>query len=462
MIRFSAELYRVIVEGTLQGLMIVQNKQHVFVNQAFSKIVGYSVEELLQMSSDEAWVMVHPDDQPLLASRDKTREKGKEIAPKYEYRYICKDGSIKWVEAYSRTIEYDEKPALLILTVDITDRKKTQAELQRREVILRGVFETAKDIIFIKNRNLKYIRVNPAMADLFDMTIEELVGATDLDLFGEENGKDIQKSDRKVLQGETMENVAARPVRRKPYVFHSIKVPLKDTDGEIVGIVGIARDVTEIINAQTALKKQRDELSAFAHMMSHDIKNGLQAILGYVDLYTEKPDNSHCKKIVDLVESLDELLDKSVALADAGKIIGKTESVNLEELVTQIAFSVIPEGIRFEHADLLTINCDREKMRQVVQNLLLNAVEHGHPSVIQVKGETNEQCYSILFCNDGNPIAETKREDIFSAHLISKTATGGLGLAIVKRIVEAHGWTISLDSSENTVFRITLPRESLI
>ena len=461
MIRFSAELYRVIVEGTLQGLMIVQDKQHVFVNQAFSKIVGYSVEELLQMSSDEAWVMVHPDDQPLLASRDKTRKKGEEIAPKYEYRYICKDGSIKWVEAYSRTIEYDEKPALLILTVDITDRKKTQAELQRREVILRGVFETAKDIIFIKNRNLKYIRVNPAMADLFDMTIEELVGATDLDLFGEENGKDIQKSDRKVLQGETMENVAARPVRRKPYVFHSIKVPLKDTDGEIVGIVGIARDVTEIINAQTALKKQRDELSAFAHMMSHDIKNGLQAILGYVDLYTEKPDNSHCKKIVDLVESLDELLDKSVALADAGKIIGKTESVNLEELVTQIAFSIIPEDIRFEHTDLPTINCDREKMRQVVQNLLLNAVEHGQPSVIQIKGETSEQYYFILFCNDGNPIPETKREDIFSAHLTSKTATGGLGLAIVKRIVEAHGWTISLDSSEKTVFRIILPRESL-
>jgi PAS domain S-box-containing protein len=456
-IRFSAELYRVIVEGTLQGLMIIQDKKHVFVNEAFTNIVGYSVDELLHMSSEEAWEMVYPDDQKLLAKRDIAREEGKDIVPKYEYRYICKDGSIKWVEAYSRTIEYDERPALLILTVDITDRKRTQAELQQREVMLRGVFETAKDVIFIKDKDSRYIRVNPAMAELFDTTIEELIGSTDPELFGPKNGKEIQKSDRKVLEGETVENVAARPVRSKPYIFHSIKVPLRDTDGEILGIVGIARDITEIINAQTALRKQRDELSSFAHMMSHDIKNGLQAILGYIDFNIENPAKSHCEKIVGLVESLDELLDKSVALADAGKIIGDIDLVDLEELVTQIAFSVIPEDIKFEYTNLPSVKCDKEKIRQVVQNLLLNAVEHAHPSIIQVKGEINEQGLSLLFSNDGTPIPESKKENIFSSHYSSRTVSGGLGLAIAKRIVEAHGWTIALDSSKKTVLRITIP-----
>jgi PAS domain S-box-containing protein len=461
-IRFSAEIYRIIAEGTLQGLMIIQNNRHVFVNQSLADIVGYTVEDLLQMSSEECWALVHPDDQPLLASRDKAREEGRKLDFKYEYRYICKDGSIKWVEAYSRSIRYDEKPALLILAVDVTDRKKAQEELQKREMMLRAVFETAKDIIFIKDKNMKYIRVNPAMADLFDKSIEELLGSTDIELFGEEDGKTIQESDRKVLQGETFENVAARPVRRKPYVFHSIKVPLRNSEGEIVGIVGIARDVTEILSAQEALKKQRDELSEFAHMMRHDIKNGLQAILGYVDYYSEVSNNHNFKKILELVESLDDLLDKSVALADAGKIIGDVESVDLEEIVSQIAFSVVPEGIDFEHTDLPKIYCDKDKMKQVIQNLLLNAVEHGKPSSIKVRLEKDPTNLSLLFINDGIPIPKTKRENIFSSHLKSKTATGGLGLAIVKRIVEAHGWTITLDSSKTTTFRITIPNEALV
>jgi signal transduction histidine kinase len=99
-------------------------------------------------------------------------------------------------------------------------------------------------------------------------------------------------------------------------------------------------------------------------------------------------------------------------------------------------------------------------MRQVVQNLLLNAVEHGKPNLIQVKGEKNTVGISLLFINDGDPIPEIRRENIFSSHLESKTATGGLGLAIVKRIVEAHGWTISIDASDKTVFRITIQNEA--
>ena len=460
-IRFSAELYRVIVEGTLQGLLIVQNNQHVFVNEAFSEIVGYSVDDLLKMSSEEAWALVYPEDQAGIINRDEAREKGEVLDSKYEYRYIRKDGTIRWVEAYSRLIEYDEKPALLILAVDVTDRKETEEELQKRELMLSGVFETAKDIIFIKDKEMKYIRVNPAMGDLFDKSIEELQGSTDLDLFGEEQGKNIQESDREVLQGKIVENVAARPVRKKPYVFHSIKVPLRNTKGEIVGIVGIARDVTEIITAQEVVKKQRDELSAFAHMMSHDIKNGLHAILGYVDLHSETPDNTHCEKISELVESLDELLDKSVSLADSGRIIGENELVDLDDLVSQIAYSLIPSEIHFEHSKLPSVCCDREKIRQVVQNLLLNAVEHGQPNEIEVRVESNSAGLSLLFINDGKHIPEFKREDIFSSHFKSKTATGGLGLAIAKRIVEAHGWKLSLDTLEKTTFRITIPNDPL-
>jgi signal transduction histidine kinase len=101
--------------------------------------------------------------------------------------------------------------------------------------------------------------------------------------------------------------------------------------------------------------------------------------------------------------------------------------------------------------------CDKEKVIQIVQNILLNAVEHGTPANVEVFAEDSDEGVSIIFRNDGKIIPEEHRLKLFERGFTTKKASGGLGLSIVQKLVEAHGWTIQLDKSQNTSFRISIP-----
>ena len=143
---------------------------------------------------------------------------------------------------------------------EIVEREQAENCLRESEERLRAIFQKAQDSIFIKDRSLKYSQVNPAMERLFDLPTSKLVGLTDEDLFGEEAGSYIKKVDSRVLAGEIIEEEHTKLVRGVPRTFHVIKVPIHEKSGEIVGLCGIARDITERKKAKEALQKARDEL----------------------------------------------------------------------------------------------------------------------------------------------------------------------------------------------------------
>jgi len=142
---------------------------------------------------------------------------------------------------------------------DITSHKEMEKNLRESEEIFRAIFETAKDCIFIKNRSLQYIQVNPTMEELFGMPAEQLINKTDIDLFGEVAGKHVMEVDRCVINGEIIEEEPTKPVNGIPHTFHTIKVPLKDANGNIFGLFGIARDITERKKVKQALKESEEK-----------------------------------------------------------------------------------------------------------------------------------------------------------------------------------------------------------
>jgi PAS domain S-box-containing protein len=140
--------------------------------------------------------------------------------------------------------------------------KELEEKIQALENRFRAVVETARDSIFIKNRFLKYTYVNPAMEKLFQLPARALLGKTDAELFGEVAGKHIVKVDSRVLKGEIIQDEYTKPVGKTPITFQVIKVPIRDAFGEITGLCGIARDITERMQAGAALaeseKRQRE------------------------------------------------------------------------------------------------------------------------------------------------------------------------------------------------------------
>ncbi len=128
---------------------------------------------------------------------------------------------------------------------DISDRKKAEQELRVSEERFRAIFESAQDCIYIKDRSFRYLLVNPAMEKLFQMPASEFIGRDAGYLYGPEAGKRVEGYDACVLAGKTISKESIKPIWSQNRTFHLVKTPIRDQAGEIVGICGIARDITE-------------------------------------------------------------------------------------------------------------------------------------------------------------------------------------------------------------------------
>ena len=121
-----------LVEYSLQGFAIVQNSRIVFCNKSFAEILGYSVEELL--SSSDLKEIIHPEDRSLVVDRHHKRLTGDPVPERYEHRMIKKDGSECWVQIHAKLSEYDGKPAIQLVQLDILNKSR-----------LKKLFEKAKN-----------------------------------------------------------------------------------------------------------------------------------------------------------------------------------------------------------------------------------------------------------------------------------------------------------------------------
>ncbi len=139
-----------------------------------------------------------------------------------------------------------------------------QAEDSARQAAARFqvLFDCAQDCIFIKNRSLVYTEANAAMGRLFGMPPAEIVGKTDVHLFGEAAAAETAEYDRRVLAGETLEFEQTKPVGGVPATFHVIKAPMRDESGAVWGLGGIARDVTHRWRIMRGLERREAILGA--------------------------------------------------------------------------------------------------------------------------------------------------------------------------------------------------------
>jgi PAS domain S-box-containing protein len=136
------------------------------------------------------------------------------------------------------------RPMVSVLT-DVSKLKAKEEATRQSEELFRGVFDGAPDLIYIKDRALRLIHVNPALATLAGRPASEIIGTTADDLYGDEVGKHVQEVDLRVLAGETVEEELTRAVNGIPCTFHDVRFPLKNFDNEIIGMCGISRNITE-------------------------------------------------------------------------------------------------------------------------------------------------------------------------------------------------------------------------
>lgn len=126
----SENLYRTLVDQSLVGVGIIQSGHYVFANRAAAELFGYTVAELLALTNEQTAALIHADERADVAARIQDRLVGKKIPAHSILHIVRHDRSERWLEANANRIEYRGAPAILILLVDVTERKRAQDEMQ--------------------------------------------------------------------------------------------------------------------------------------------------------------------------------------------------------------------------------------------------------------------------------------------------------------------------------------------
>jgi signal transduction histidine kinase len=193
------------------------------------------------------------------------------------------------------------------------------------------------------------------------------------------------------------------------------------------------------------LAAKNEQLDQFLGVVSHDLRNPLNVAQGRLELAAEECDSDHLEPIDRSLDRMDTLIDDLLTLARQGEEIVETEPVDLATVSERCWDNVATADASLVVDADRTIEADRSRLQQLLENLFRNAVEHGGDDVRITVGELADGFYVD---DDGPGIPRDKREDVFESGYTTASDGTGFGLAIVAEIASAHGWTIDVTESD--------------
>ncbi|MHA2495137.1 MAG: PAS domain S-box protein, partial [Candidatus Hodarchaeales archaeon] len=384
-LRESEEKLRSILDNIEDGYFEVDLAgSFTFFNDTVCKTLGYRKDELKGMNYRQ---YVDVETAKVVYKTFNTVYKTKKPIRLFDWEITRKDGKKVLVEASVSLIlgPAGDPAGFQGIVRDITERKQTDDALRERALLV----EKMEEGVVVENTEGCFTFVNPRSA--------EMLGYRQEDLIGQHWTLIVPKSEREMVRDETAkrsEGISSSyevGLEKKNGQLISALIhaaPLYSATGEFRGALGVITDITDRKQAEEQLKRQKEELSEFAHTLAHDLRNSLHNIRGYAKLLEKKHNRAHAAKITDLVKKIAELLERSVVLADAGQIIEKGDTIELTALIQHVAESAIPEDITFALELLPQVTGDRVKVTQIFENLFVNAVVHGKPKKIEVKAKT--------------------------------------------------------------------------
>ncbi|MCP2598975.1 PAS domain S-box protein, partial [Candidatus Aminicenantes bacterium AC-335-B20] len=260
----SEEKYKFIIENSPDGIFIMDlNGNILSVNPTICERLGYSEKELLQMNLCD---IVPTKYLKQWKNRVGKIMKGEILNTPAEYEVIRKDGTRNWIEVRSTPIKKDGKIiGFLGIARDITEKKQMEEKLHWEHKLLQTLINNVPDSVFFKDKENKFILVNKAKALHHNTTPEDMIGKTDFDFLPENEARSAWEDDENVLKTKKPLIGKIEQITRadgKKHWLSVTKIPLTNDEGEIIGTVGISRDITEQIEAQKSLKKTFETLDA--------------------------------------------------------------------------------------------------------------------------------------------------------------------------------------------------------
>ncbi|MFN8637170.1 MAG: PAS domain S-box protein [Chloroflexota bacterium] len=435
-------------------------------NPAYCELFGYALGEVVGQS----FALIFPPEQREIATqlyRQIYAEAGR--IPVQETWIQRKDGGERFVQARAEVMLDRGRPrAMLSIVRDITDRKRAEEALQEREARLQMALALAPVMVFTQDTELRYTWAHTSIPAGPDP--EAIVGKTDAELLPPDQAAALLAMKRRVLDhGERVSGEISLTVGSALMEVSFVAAPLRDSKGVITGLIAASVDISDY---RTLERRQRQ----FLAMAAHELRTPVTSILGFAQLLQRRdPHDRASAAIARQAAGLDRLISDLVDTAriEDGRLELRRTRLDLVALVYDLAEQFQPmsaaHAIRVEAPDgPVEGSWDRERIGQVIQNLLTNAIKYspdGTEIVMAVSDLGSEVQFAVQDRGVGIPPALLPRlfDPFYRVERTAQTIRGlGLGLAISKALVEAHGGQIVAESAgegQGSRFVVTLPRQ---
>jgi two-component system, cell cycle sensor histidine kinase and response regulator CckA len=403
---------------------------------------------------------------------------------KCELRLDRADGTSFWGLIQSNGLKDAENRLVCRASImDITSRKETEEAVCEQRNLLKKIFSEMPGLHSLKDCNFNYQYVNPAFHQFLGRKEEEILGRTDLELLPLQKARKYRKEDIEVVESGqplVLEENVSTPLFGKKWL-QVTKIPIKDQEGRVAGIISSINDITERKKMENELLKMQklESVGVLAGGIAHDFNNLLTGILGNIELakmYVGPESKAHPRLVQAENASLaaKNLTRQLLTFSRGGAPVTKTASV--AELVRDSTeFTLRGSNIRvlFElPTDLWLAEIDEGQISQVIQNLVKNAdqaMPEGGTLEIRVRNTKLTKknglplkagCYLEVSVKDnGQGIPEKIQGRIFDPYFTTKPQGSGLGLAVCYSIIKQHMGHLDVDSQPGigTTFRFFLP-----
>ena len=260
------KLYRSLIEKTLDGIVISQDGKVVLVNHAFAEMLGYSVEECIASFGSES---IAQEDRERVLDIHFRRMRGEIGDMRYTAGIIGKSGEKVIAEFNTTTIEFNGKPASLVSTRDISERKALENALRESEMKYRTLIEKALDgIIITQQGRLKF--VNKAFCDLIHYREEELIDKPYLDFVFAGDHQQMNSYHKRRMEGEDFQAIYRSKIYKKDGTLLEVELNARTSEynGGPAAFI-IVRDITDRLKTEEELRKAKTELE----MLNQSLEN---------------------------------------------------------------------------------------------------------------------------------------------------------------------------------------------
>ncbi len=262
-LRESEERYRSVVENAAEGIAVAQDGMLQYANARLLEMAQLGPDEIAGRSFTG---FIHPDDRALVLEGHQRRLAGENPAENYDFRILGKTGKIVWVQLSAVRIAWNGRPATLNFLMDITDRKHAEERLRESRQILEGILNSIPVRVFWKDKNLTYLGCNAPFAH--DAGFEnpgDIVGKDDYAM-GWRDQAELYRSDDLgvIVSGNAklmIEEPQTTPAGDTRYLLTS-KLPLRDTRGDVIGVLGTYLDITDRKKAEEKLRESEERYRA--------------------------------------------------------------------------------------------------------------------------------------------------------------------------------------------------------